>query len=123
VVGEPPTTVAALPPRQPDPHAQHLVADHVPQPSPPQFVGGEDLTFFANGTNLTVADPISAIPPHGRVMLLDFVGQICDVRHRFEMFGSEVLSGELAPFFVASKPIQTSRDMRAGFQMQFTEAG
>jgi hypothetical protein len=54
-------------------------------------VRGEDLTFFANGTNLTVADPISGIPPHGGVMLLDFVGQICDVRHQFEMFGSEVL--------------------------------
>jgi hypothetical protein len=91
VVGEPPITGATLPPRQPDPHAQHLVADHVPQPSPPQFVRGEDLTYCADGTNLTVTDSISGIPPHGGVMFLDFVGQICDVRHQFEMHGSEVL--------------------------------
>jgi hypothetical protein len=91
VVGETPTTGATSPPRQPDPHAHHLVADEVPQRSPPQFVRGEDLTFFADGTNLTVADPISRIPPHGGVMLLDFVGQIRDVSHWFEMFGSEVL--------------------------------
>jgi hypothetical protein len=52
---------------------------------------GEDLTFFADGTNPTVADPISGIPPHGGVMLLDFLGQICDVHHHFVMFGSEVL--------------------------------
>ena len=57
----------------------------------PQFVRGEDLTFFADGTNLTVADPISRIPPHRGVMLLDFVDQIRDARHQFEMLGSEVL--------------------------------
>jgi hypothetical protein len=54
-------------------------------------VRGEDLTYCADGTNLTVTDSISGIPPHGGVMFLDFVGQICDVRHQFEMHGSEVL--------------------------------
>jgi len=52
---------------------------------------GEAFIFFADGTNLTVPDPISGIPPHGGVMLLDFVGQIRDVRHSFEMCGSDVL--------------------------------
>jgi len=91
VVGETPTTGATLPPRQPDRLALDLVADHVSQRARSQFVRGEDVTFFADGTNLTVADPISGIPPHGGVMLLDFVGQICDVRHQFETLGSEVL--------------------------------
>jgi hypothetical protein len=62
-------------------------------------VRGEDLTFFADGTNLTVVDPISRIPPHGGIMLLDFVGQIRDACHQIEMHGSEVLSRELAPSF------------------------
>ena len=91
VVGKTPTTAATLPPRQPDSHALDLVADHVSQRARPQFVRGEDLTFFADGTNLTVVDPISRIPPHRGIMLLDFVGQIRDARHQFEMLGSEVL--------------------------------
>lgn len=66
---------------------------------------GEDRTFFADGTDLPVTDAISRIPPDGGVMLLDFVGQIGDVGHEFEVLGSEVLSGELAPFLVASRTI------------------
>jgi len=81
MVGETPITGATLPPRQPDPLAQHLVADHVSQPARPQFMRGEAFILFADGTNLTVPDPISGIPPHGGVMLLDFIGQIRDVRH------------------------------------------
>ena len=91
VVGETPTAGATLPPRQPDRLALDLVANHVSQRARPQFVRGEDLTFSADGTNLTVTDSISGIPPYGGVMLLDFVGQIRDARHQFEMLGSEVL--------------------------------
>jgi len=54
-------------------------------------VRSEDLTFSANGTNLTVTDPIPGIPPHGGVVLLDFGGQICDARHQVEMLGSVVV--------------------------------
>jgi len=68
-----------------------LVADHVSQRARPQFVRSEDLTFFADGTNLTVVDPIPGIPPHGGIMLLDFVDQIRDAHHQFKMHGSEVL--------------------------------
>jgi hypothetical protein len=91
VVGETPTTGATLPSRQPDPLALNRIADDVSQPSRPQFVWGEDLTFFADGTDLTVAHPISGIPPHRHVMLLDFVGQIRDACHQFKVHGSEVL--------------------------------
>jgi hypothetical protein len=77
-------------------------------------VGSEDLTLCAGSTDLPVADPILRIPPHGGVMLLDFVSQIRDARHRFDIQGSEVLLRELAPFSIAPKQF-TARQTRAGF--------
>jgi len=93
-----------------------LVVHDVSQPPPSNFVRGEDLTLYAGGTGLTVADSITGIPAHGGVMLLDLVRQIRDVGHWLKCMGSEVLGGNSLPFFLRRRKRVPAHDTRrAGF--------
>jgi hypothetical protein len=68
--------VAASPARQPDRHQHYFARVDVSQTPFSQVVRGERCILSAGRTNRSVADAISRIPPHRRIMLLDFRRQI-----------------------------------------------